>query len=57
MSNKFKVKYLGEDAVDIRNGEVYEAEELLDCKTMYGVKDRSGECYAYPKTLFEVIEE
>lgn len=57
MMNKLKVKYIGEDAADIRNGEIYEAEELLDCKTMYGVKDRSGECYAYPKSLFEVISD
>ena len=55
MTNRFKVKYIGEDAADIRNGEIYEAEELADCKTMYGVKDRSGECYAYPKSLFELI--
>mgnify|MGYP007119866118 CR=1 FL=1 len=57
MKNRLKVKYLGEDAADIRNGEIYEAEELIDCKTMYGVKDRSGEYYAYPKSLFEVISE
>ena len=57
MTNRFKVKYIGEDAADIRNGEIYEAEELADCKTMYGVKDHSGECYAYPKSLFEIIEE
>ena len=54
--NKIKVRYIGEDAAEIRNGEIYEAEELLDCKTMYGVIDRSGEAYAYPKSLFEVIE-
>lgn len=57
MKSKFKVRYIGADAAEIRNGEVYEAEELRDCKTMYGVKDRSGECYAYPKSLFEVVEE
>lgn len=57
MKNKIKVRYTGADAAEIRNGEIYEAEELLDCKTMFGVKDRSGECYAYPKAFFEVIEE
>ena len=53
---KFYVRYIGEDAAEIRNGEVYEAEELKDCTTMYGVLDRSGERYAYPKKLFEIIE-
>lgn len=57
MKNSFKVRYIGEDAADIRKNEIYEAEELLDCKTMYGVRDRSGECYAYPKALFEVIAD
>lgn len=57
MVNSFKVKYIGEDAADIRNGEIYEAEELIDCKTMYGIKDRSGDYYAYPKSLFEVIAD
>ena len=27
--NKIKVRYIGEDAAEIRNGEIYEAEELL----------------------------
>ena len=54
---KFKVRYIGKDAAEIRNGEIYEAIELIDCTTMYGVIDRSGEMYAYPKTLFEVVEE
>lgn len=53
---KIKVRYIGEDAAEIRNGEIYEAEELTDCRTMYGVRDRSGEQYAYPKSLFEVVE-
>ena len=57
MMNKFKVRYIGEDVADIRNGEIYEAEELSDCKTMYGIKDRSGECYAYPKSLFETVTD
>ena len=53
----FFVRYIGEDAAEIRNGEVYSAHNLKDCSTMYGVKDRSGDYYAYPKDLFEVIEE
>lgn len=52
----FKVRYVGEDAAEIRNGETYSAHPLKDCSTMYGVKDRSGEYYVYPKDLFEVIE-
>ena len=55
MKNKFKVQYIGKDAAEIRNGEIYEAEELKDCKNMIGVLDRSGEWYAYPKELFEMI--
>lgn len=54
--SKLKVRYIGSDAAEIRNGDIYEAEELEDCKAMYGVTDRSGEQYAYPKKLFEVIE-
>ena len=29
MMNKFNVRYIGEDAAEIRNGEIYEAEELI----------------------------
>lgn len=54
---KFRVRYIGEDAAEIRKGEIYQAEELLDSKTMIGVLDRSGEWYAYPKKLFEVITD
>lgn len=56
MMNKFKVRYIGEDAAEIRKGEIYDAEELRDSKNLIGVLDRSGEWYAYPKNLFEVIE-
>ena len=57
MKTKFQVRYIGEDAAEIRNGEIYQAEELLDSKNMIGVLDRSGEWYAYPKKLFEVVED
>lgn len=57
MKTSFKVRYIGEDDADIRRGDVCDAEELIDCTTMYGVRDRSGEVYAYPKTLFEVVTE
>lgn len=55
--NRFKVRYMGEDAAEIRKGEVYEAETLEDSPTMYGVIDRSGIMYAYPKSLFEVVQD
>ena len=53
---KIKVKYIGKDMAEIRNGEIYDADEVKDDSRYYGVTDRSGESYAYPKTLFEVIE-
>ena len=55
MMNKFKVRYIGEDAAEIRKGEIYQAEDLQDNETMIGVQDRSGEWYAYPKVLFQII--
>lgn len=55
--NKFKVRYMGEDAAEIRKGEVYEAENLEDSSVMYGVIDRSGIMYAYPQSLFEVVQD
>lgn len=57
MMNRFKVRYMGEDAAEIRKGEVYEAETFEDSPTMYGVIDRSGIMYAYPKSLFEVVQD
>lgn len=56
-SSKHYVRYIGEDAAEIRNGEIYQAEDLQDSKTMIGVLDRSGERYAYPKELFQLVEE
>ena len=55
--NEFRVRYIGEDAAEIRKGEVYRAESLSDCESMIGVLDKSGEWYAYPKGLFEVVAE
>ncbi len=52
---KIKVKYIGEDDVDIRNGEIYEANIIADDLRFYGVIDRSGESYAYAKKLFEIV--
>lgn len=52
-----KVKYIGNDMAEIRNGDICTAYECKDDSRYYGVYDRSGEDYAYPKELFEVIEE
>lgn len=56
MKNNFKVRYIGKDMADLRTGEIYEAEKLKDSENMYGVLDRSGEWYAYPKSFFEVVK-
>ena len=53
--NKYRVRYIGPDAAEIRNGEIYDAMDLMDSKTMIGVYDRSGEGYAYPKELFQIL--
>lgn len=55
--NRLKLRYMGEDAAEIRKGEVYEAEPIEDSTAMYAVVDRSGTMYAYPKSLFEVVQE
>ena len=54
-ANKYRVRYIGEDAAEIRKGEIYQAEDLQDNETMIGVMDRSGEWYAYPKELFQKV--
>lgn len=54
--NKFRVRYIGPDDIDLRNGDIYQAIELLDCNTMYGIFDRSDECYAYPRELFQKVD-
>ena len=51
--NQYYVRYIGEDAAEIHKGEIYQAEDLQDSKTMIGVLDRSVEWYAYPKELFQ----
>ena len=53
---EFKVRYIGDDKAEIRAGDVCVAHDLRDDKRLYGVKDRSGEYYAYPKSLFEKVE-
>ena len=54
---EYKVRYIGEDAAEIRKGEIYTAHDLKDSSVMIGVWDRSGEYYAYPKQLFEKVED
>lgn len=53
---EYKVRYMGEDAAEIRKDEIYTAHDLKEDSQMIGVQDRSGEYYAYPKRLFEKIE-
>lgn len=55
--NEYKVKYIGPDSADLRTGEIYQAHDLADCAKMIGVKDRSGEWYAYHRNLFETIAQ
>ena len=57
MTMRYKVRYTGPDRVDLRRGEVYAAEELKDSNALIGVKDRSGEWYAYPREWFERAED
>ena len=54
--NRYHVRYIGADAAEIRNGEIYLAEDLTDSSSLIGVLDRSGEWYAYPKELFQKTE-
>ena len=53
--NRYHVRYIGEDAAEIRKGEIYQAEDLNDSAAMIGVQDRSGEWYAYPRELFQIL--
>lgn len=51
--NEQKVKYVGEDSADLRKGKMYDAMTLEDTEKLIGIKDMSGEWYAYPAYLFE----
>ena len=55
LPNKYFVRYIGEDAAEIRKDEIYQAEALQDSDNMIGVRDCSGEWYAYPKELFQPV--
>ena len=55
MNETVTVKYIGEDdPLALRAGKVYSARVLK--KGWYGVVDETGEEYAYPPDLYEVIE-
>lgn len=54
---EYRVRYIGEDAAEIRKSEVYTAHDIGDDNRMIGVKDRSGEYYAYLKQLFEIVKD
>lgn len=56
MTTEYSVLYIGADSADLRNGEIYRAHDLKDNEKMIGVKDHSGEWYAYPRSLFEKVE-
>jgi hypothetical protein len=51
-----KVKYIGEDnPLSLRHNKKYDARVLK--KNWYGIVDETGEEYAYPPELFEIVEE
>lgn len=59
MNDMLKVKFIGEDdPLMLRNGKIYDARVLKPDKKgndWYGIIDETNEEYAYPATLFEVI--
>ena len=51
-----KVKHIGEDdPLSLRYGKIYNARVLK--MNWYGIVDETGEEYAYPPELFEVVED
>lgn len=56
INTKVKVKYKGEsDPLMLLNEKVYEARVLK--LNWYGIVDETGEEYAYPPELFDLVEE
>jgi hypothetical protein len=55
MTNTFKVRYIGPQMLEIQKGKIYDAINLKDSEKWYGVKDDSGEWYAYAKEFFELV--
>ena len=55
INTKVKVRYKGEsDPLTLLNGKAYEARVLK--LNWYGVVDETGEEYAYPPELFDLVE-
>lgn len=55
INTRVKVKYKGEgDPLMLLNGKEYEARVLK--LNWYGIVDETGEEYAYPPELFELVE-
>ena len=55
IDDKINVKFIGEDdPLSLRNGKVYNARVLK--KGWLGIIDETGEEYAFPPELFEIIE-
>ena len=54
VNDVIKVKYIGDDdPLSLRNGKTYNARILK--KNWYGIVDETGEEYAFPPELFEII--
>ena len=55
INDKIKIKYIGEDdPLSLRKDKIYDARVLK--LNWYGVVDESGDEYAYPPELFEIVE-
>lgn len=53
-NDRVDVRYIGEDnPLSLRNGKIYDGRVLK--KGWFGIVDESGEEYAYPPELFEII--
>ena len=53
----YKAKYIGEERLCLIPGKVYEVHDIHHNSRLLGVFDESKDWYAYPKKLFEIIEE
>ena len=55
INDRMQVKYIGEDnPLSLRKGKTYDARVLK--RGWFGVVDETGEEYAFPPELFEVLE-
>ena len=56
INSKIKVKFIGQDdPLSLRNGKIYDARILK--LNWYGIVDETGEEYAYPPEVFEIISK